>query len=81
MYDYVGFSGSKLPQGSLHRNRGGHQLYIAAATSPVTSRRGSNDPKVGVIQVEGLKKAGNSRNSEFRTQSMGLDLYIFENWI
>ena len=45
---------TKLPQGSLHLSRGGHQLDIAAATSAMTGRSGFDDPEVCVIQIEGL---------------------------
>ena len=46
--------GAELPQGSLHLSRGGHQLDIAAATSPMTGRSGFDDPEVCMIQIEGL---------------------------
>ena len=45
---------AKLPHRALHLSRGGHQLDVAAATSPMTGRGGFDDPEVCVIQIEGL---------------------------
>ena len=54
--------GAKLPQRALHLSRGGHQLDIAAATSPMTGRSGFDDPEVCMIQIEGLA------DGRFRTE-------------
>ena len=46
------------PCGSLSWNRCGNQLHVAATSPSLISSCGFNDPKIGMVQVEGFEGQG-----------------------